>query len=281
VQESILRLGQPLLLAERQVIQLLAPATIRSKGCSDMQSRLSLVFSTVLLVFSTGAFGQVVVYDSLTTHSITSGHGAYGIDNINNGTVGALGTNGTYNGASPTFEFLPTGITAGEVLKSFVVPIGDDFFTGVNNFQLTLFTSGASPQSNPTLWTYLGSWSGQTDGTFNSSGGPVTVATTPVVLTNSNYYYLMATADAFQGLDGNGNNNLDWGYFGANGPAWETLLDGFRTGIFPDGLVGGMKVLVGPGTTAVPEPGSIALLLSGMMGAGFAFRRRKPIFSSE
>jgi hypothetical protein len=39
---------------------------------------------------------------------------------------------------------------------------------------------------------------------------------------------------------------------------------------------------------AVPEPGSIALLLSGMMGAGFAFRRRKretmptlPVFSGE
>jgi hypothetical protein len=213
---------------------------------------------------------QTIVYDS--GGASYWGNGAYEIADFNNGNA-ALGT---YIGASPAFEFVPSGIPNGDVLSSFRVPIGDGLFSGVYAFDLTLFTSGGSEDLNPQHWVRLGSWGGLTDGSFNSSSHtPVTVTTPPVTLSDGVHYYLMATVPANQGLDGSGNNYLDWGFVFQSGFAWEPLSNGYHDHPYQSGLVGAMQVVVSPGAPGVPEPGACALFASlGLTGAALLRRRR-------
>jgi hypothetical protein len=81
--------------------------------------------------------------------------------------------------------------------------------------------------------------------------------------------------------DPNGFDQIDIGAYSNLALAQSATISSYQAG-----AIDNVKVRLTP--TATPEPGSIALLLSGMMGAGFAFRRRKretmptlPVFSSE
>lgn len=242
-----------------------------------MRLKIGCSLALVFCLASTVVTADTVVFDTLTGNSTTYGRGAYGISNINNGDAGT----GTYNGASPTFGFNPSGIVAGDVLSRFVVPIGNELISGVKNFDLTLFTSGGALETNPLNWSRLGSWSGQTTGSFNSQDhANVSVATNPLTLTNGNFYYLMATVPAGQGLDGSGDSNLDWGFSPAvnTGDVWETLLDGFRNTTFrAPGAQGTFQAFVTPGAEGVetPEPGSLSLLGGiGLSTASFLLCRR-------
>lgn len=203
---------------------------------------------------------QTVVYSSYTPGLGFYGSGAYGITNNNNGDA-ALGYPG-YIGGSPAFAFVPTGIPNGDNLTEFKVGIGDDYNSGVRDFHLTLFTSGSSYQQNDTLWTKIGYYAGQTDGSFDSSSDtPVTVAASlsgGFQLTNGNHYYLMGTVDAGQGP-------LDWGDYYPAEVVWEPYYANYfaPTG-FTDGT-GIFQVIVGPQVSpATPEPGPLAA------AAGFA-----------
>jgi len=241
-----------------------------------MHLKIGFSLAAVFCLASTTVTADTIVFDTLTGNTTSYGHGNYGISNINNGDAGT----GTYNGASPAFGFNPSGIAAGEVLSRFVVPIGNDRFTGVKNFDLTLFTSGGALETNPLNWSRLGSWSGQTTGSFDSQDhANISVAATPVALTNGNFYYLMATVPAGQGLE-TGDNNLDWGTSPSVplGNVWEPLLDGLRNTTFrTSGGQGTFEVFVTPDAVGVatPEPGSLALLTGiGLSSTGFLLRRR-------
>ncbi len=214
---------------------------------------------------------QTIVYSSYTPGLGFYGSGAYGITNNNNGDA-ALGYPG-YIGASPAFEFVPTGIPNGDNLTEFTVGIGDDYNSGVRDFHLTLFTSGSTYQQNDTLWTKIGYYAGQTDGSFDSSSHtPVTVTASlsgGTQLTNGNYYYLMGTVDAGQGP-------LDWGDYYPSEIVWEPYYANYfaPTG-FTDGT-GIFQVIVGPqASPATPEPGQIATAASlALSGMGLFWRRR-------
>jgi len=234
---------------------------------------------------------QTDVYDSIVP-TVLYGHGTYGINNANDGDAAlGYGVFPAYNGGSPTFLFVPTGIAAGDNLSEFKVTIGNDEFTGVENFHLTLFTSGSSLDTNPEDWTKLGYWAGQTDGQYNSGSGTptpslitVSASLTGAQLTNGNFYYLMATADANQGVNGSGNNNLSWGDSNAFGGVhvWEPLLGGYQTSPFIDSQAA-FQVFVGPSDleSNTPEPGGVALAsASALTGLGVLLRSKKRIRQS-
>lgn len=225
---------------------------------------------------------QTDVYNSL--FSPVYGHGTYDIYSVNNGNAAlGFGALPAYYGASPTFQFVPTGIGIGDNLSEFKVTIGDDYFTGVKNFHLTLFTSGSSVNTNPEDWTKLGYWAGQTDGQYNSGSGTpnpslitVLAPLTSAQLTNGNFYYLMATADTI------GDGTLDWGDSAAFGSVdvWEPLLGGsYLTSPFIDSQAA-FQVFVAPSEldSATPEPGTLALTsASVIMGLGAFLRRKRRI----
>lgn len=67
------------------------------------------------------------------------------------------GMSPAHEGDSPTFEFVPTGIPVGDNVSELKVNVSD-FPSAKKDFHLTLVTSGATENSNPTEWKDLGSW---------------------------------------------------------------------------------------------------------------------------
>jgi len=241
--------------------------------------------AALLALTAAAARADHVVFDNvgaggLPGNGFYSGPGAFSAYNLSDGDP-ALGT---YHGNSPTFEFVPTNVQAGESLTGFKVGVGNGPVAGIYDFHLTLFTSGASHQTDSSLWTRLGSWTGHTNGQPNAGqdsfdpSNLVSVAASPITLANNEHYYLMATADANQGLDDSSfQHDLWWAYGPVHGYHWEpTEITGrFESGF--DNPTGVFQVVVGAGSAAAtPEPIS-ALSLGGLLlvsGVSMCRKRR-------
>lgn len=124
----------------------------------------------------------------------------------------------------------------------------------------------------------VGSLGGQTDGSYNSlSHQLVSVLTTPVALQNDDHYYVMATVDAGQGVDGSGSTpDLAWASTnGYRGYVWEPLLAGYHNAPLQYGSTGPFQVVVG--AAPVPEAGTVAGFAAGCLALGVAVVRRRRV----